>query len=379
MRGLCTSSRAGQSRAGAAAAAACWVERGDAGRGRGARRGDGRGRAGELRSAGAEEAVDYQGGLHAASTQLATARCDAMRGASGGRVAGSGVGQRGQDRTGQDGTGQGEGRAGSGGGRDGRWFIGQAGDGSRGRRAAAGAAAAAAAADAATAAAAAAPAHAHGVARIALRRAVSGGGATGAGPGRRSPGATRRAGARFGSPVARGQGCLAGGGRGPYHVASSAWAGGGRPGASERARVRLAVQSLLLHATRRDETVLVLVGGVGGVLVVAHSALPSRSRRRRRRWWWRTASSSSSSCCCCCCWGRATGDGGSRDATEGGRQGTEAEAKLTILCAAPGAGSSLYLRALSGASDCDIVILAGCGVSRNRLGPGRGEGAVGMQ
>lgn len=42
--------------------------------------------------------------------------------------------------------------------------------------------------------------------------------------------------------------------------------------------------------------------------------------------------------------------------------------KLTILCAAPGAGSSLYLRLTSGACDCDIVIITDTSVvSRNRL------------
>jgi hypothetical protein len=38
--------------------------------------------------------------------------------------------------------------------------------------------------------------------------------------------------------------------------------------------------------------------------------------------------------------------------------GARKQRQLTIFCDATGAGSSLYLRALSGISGCDIVIIA---------------------
>jgi hypothetical protein len=45
--------------------------------------------------------------------------------------------------------------------------------------------------------------------------------------------------------------------------------------------------------------------------------------------------------------------------------------RLTIFCAAPGAGSSLYFRALSGARDCDIVIAGGPAQRGGRLSEAR--------
>jgi hypothetical protein len=41
----------------------------------------------------------------------------------------------------------------------------------------------------------------------------------------------------------------------------------------------------------------------------------------------------------------------------------EQGAQLTIFCAAPGAGSSLYFRGLSWACDCDIVIITALGAA----------------
>lgn len=66
-------------------------------------------------------------------------------------------------------------------------------------------------------------------------------------------------------------------------------------------------------------------------------------------------------CCCCCCWVLLA-------AWEGGDDDRVVGKQLTILCAPPGAGSSLYLRLTSGACDCDIVIITVTSVvSRNRL------------
>jgi hypothetical protein len=71
-------------------------------------------------------------------------------------------------------------------------------------------------------------------------------------------------------------------------------------------------------------------------------------------------------------WGQAAGGCGAR---QQGRQ-------LTSFCAAPGAGSSLYFRGLSGACDCDIVItvLGGSRMGRLCVGPGADdEDAVRVQ